>query len=73
MIHSERSVALRTSLAADGYRLDVAETGTRLRVTITATAAACADCLVPKDLMLAILGQALDVDPGAIDLSYPGS
>ncbi len=30
-----------------------------------------ADCLVPRDVMRAILGQALGVDAQAIDVSYP--
>ena len=73
MIDAERAVALASSLAADGYRLAVAEQGDRVRVTITATPQACADCLVPEDLMRGILGQALGVPPAAIDLTYPSS
>ena len=30
-------------------------------------------CLVPKDLMRGILGQALGVSPDAIDLTYPST
>ena len=71
MIDAERIVALRSTLAADGYLLDIAEDGTRIRVTISATPEACADCLVPKDLMRGILGQALGVPEDAIDLTYP--
>ncbi len=71
MIDSERCGVLASTLAADGYRLEVAEAGDRVRVTITATPQACADCLVPKDLMRGILGQALGVDSTAIDLTYP--
>jgi hypothetical protein len=71
MIFSERIVALRSTLEADGYLLDIAEAATRVRVTITATPQACADCLVPKDLMRGILGQALGVPDDAIDLTYP--
>jgi hypothetical protein len=41
------------------------------RVTISATPQACADCLVPKDLMRGILGQTLGVPEDAIDLMYP--
>jgi hypothetical protein len=73
MIDAERAVALASSLAADGYHLAVAEQGDRVRVTITATPQACADCLVPEDLMRGILGQALGVPPAAIDLTYPSS
>jgi hypothetical protein len=71
MTFSERTVALRSTLAADGYLLEVAEDGDRVRVTISATPQACADCLVPPDLMRGILGQALGVPPDAIDLTYP--
>jgi hypothetical protein len=71
MISAERTVALRSALAADGYLLAVAEDGDRVRVTISATPQACADCLVPPDLMRGILGQALGVPPDAIDLTYP--
>jgi len=71
MIDAERTVALRSSLAADGYLLEIAEHGTRVRVTISATPQACADCLVPKDLMRGILERALGVPADAIDLTYP--
>jgi hypothetical protein len=71
MTDSERAVALRSTLAADGYLMDIAEEPGRVRVTITATPQACADCLVPKDLMRGILGQALGVPDDTIDLIYP--
>jgi hypothetical protein len=71
MIDTERIVALRSTLAADGYLLEVAEEGPRVEVTISATPQACADCLVPKDLMRSILGDTLGVPPDAIDLTYP--
>jgi hypothetical protein len=71
MIDSERTTALRSTLAADGYLMDIAEEGTRIRVTISATPEACADCLVPKDLMRSILGGTLGVPPDVIDLTYP--
>ncbi|HEY6294650.1 MAG TPA: hypothetical protein VIX15_03215 [Streptosporangiaceae bacterium] len=71
MIDAERAVVLRSTLAADGYEMDVAEQGDRVRVTIIATDQACADCLVPKDLMRSILAQTLGVPDDAIDLTYP--
>jgi hypothetical protein len=71
MIDAERAVVLRSSLAADGYELEMATDGDRVRVTITATEQACADCLVPKDLMRAILAETLSVPADAIDLTYP--
>jgi hypothetical protein len=71
MISSERIGALRSTLAADGYRLDIGEVGGRLNVFISATPQACADCLVPKHLMRGILQQALGVPEDTIDLTYP--
>ncbi len=64
---------LASSLAADGYQLEIAEAGVRVRVTITASPQACADCLVPQDLMRGILGQAFGVPPDAIDLTDPST
>jgi hypothetical protein len=63
---------LQSSLEADGYRMDAAETGGRIGVRITATAEACPDCLVPKEMMRGILGHALGVAEDLIDLTYPG-
>jgi hypothetical protein len=63
MIDTERIVALRSTLAADGYLLDIAEEGTRILVRISATPEACADCLVPKDLMRSIFGDTSGVPP----------
>jgi hypothetical protein len=71
MIDPERAGLLASSLAVDGYRMEIAETGARLRVTIVATPHACPDCLVPKELMRGLLGQALGVPADAIDLAYP--
>jgi hypothetical protein len=71
MADTERLQALRDSLAVDGYRLDLRERDGRIGAVITAGPETCADCLVPKDIMRAILGQALGVDGQTIDLSYP--
>jgi len=71
MIDTERAGEIAATLAADGYHLTVAEAGDRVRVTITAGPDACADCLVPENLMRGILGQALGVPQDAIDLTYP--
>jgi hypothetical protein len=73
MIDTERAGEIAATLAADGYHLAVAETGDRVRVTITAGPDACADCLVPENLMRSILGQALGVPQDAIDLAYPST
>jgi hypothetical protein len=71
MIYPERAVVLAATLAADGYRMEFAETGDRLHVTIIATPDACADCLVPKDLMRGMLAQQLGVPGENIVLTYP--
>ena len=71
MIEAERTALLASSLAHDGYLLDVTEAGHRVRVTITATPQACADCLVPKDLMRGILSNALGVAGDTIEITYP--
>ena len=73
MIDTERAGEIAATLAADGYHLAVAEAGDRIRVTITAGPEACADCLVPENLMRGILGQALGVPPDTIDLIYPST
>jgi hypothetical protein len=62
---------LRTTLAADDYRLDVAPAGSGIEVTITAGPDACADCLVPKPLMRSALQNALGVAEDKITLVYP--
>ena len=73
MIDTERAGAIAATLAADGYHLQVAEAGARVRVTITAGPGACADCLVPENLMRGILGQVLGVPQDTIDLTYPST
>ena len=62
---------LQRSLEADGYRLELEERDGRVGAVISAGPGTCADCLVPKDLMRAMLGRALGVDEQAIDLRYP--
>lgn len=63
---------LRSTLAADDYRMAVAEAGDNVEVTITAGPAACEDCLVPKPIMRNILHAALGVPEDSIVLVYPG-
>jgi hypothetical protein len=72
MVDEQALQALRTSLEADGYRLEVrAGEGERVAVRISATPEACADCLVPKVVLRGILEQALGVGGESIDLTYP--
>jgi hypothetical protein len=66
---------ITAALAADGYELSVTgpEAG-RLTAQVRATPEACADCLVPKQVMGALLAQAIGTGgPTAeeIDLVYP--
>jgi hypothetical protein len=72
MIDTERTVALATSLEADGYHMSIDEAGSRISVVISASPEACADCLVPKDFMRGILANALGVAGDSIDITYPG-
>ncbi|MGH3342311.1 MAG: hypothetical protein ACRDPK_05380 [Carbonactinosporaceae bacterium] len=72
MFDEEGLQSVRTSLEADGYRLDVREEGERVGVRISATDEACPECLVPEPVMRGILTHALGVPEHAIDLSYPG-
>jgi hypothetical protein len=55
---------LRDVLGADGYRLDYAVHGDReLVVSVLAGPDACADCLVPRQVMEGILADALQETP----------
>ena len=68
---NEHPVELEIGAGKGTFLLAIAEAGDRVRVTITAGPWACADCLVPENLMRGILGQALGVPEDAIDLTYP--
>lgn len=63
---------MQSSLRADGYRMEAREDSGWIGIQISASADACADCLVPKDVMRGIVGQVLGVAEDIIDLSYPG-
>ncbi|MQA09859.1 MAG: hypothetical protein GEU98_15170 [Pseudonocardiaceae bacterium] len=71
MINEEALAELRATLEADGYRLDADEVEGRIRVQVSATSEACADCLVPKPVFLGILRNSLGVSEQSIDLTYP--
>lgn len=71
MVNEQGVQSIRTSLEADGYELEVQEDGERVGVRVTATPEACEECLVPKELMLTMLEQALEVPGASIDLTYP--
>jgi len=72
MVNESGLATVRSTLEADGYRIEVQEKDGRLGVQILATAEACEDCLVPKPLMRSMLQDALGVDEHVIDLAYPG-
>jgi hypothetical protein len=71
MNYAERTVALASTLEADGYHMAIEGDEARVSVVITASPEACEDCLVPKDLMRGILSQALEVPGDTIDITYP--
>ena len=71
MNYSERAVALRSALEADGYGLAIEEVDSRISATITAGPEACEDCLVPKDLFRGMLSHEIGVDEKLIDVTYP--
>ena len=62
---------MRSTLAVDGYHLSVEESGSGFDVRITAGPEACADCLVPKNVMASILRPILDAGDEEIRLFYP--
>ncbi len=72
---TEALASLGAMLEADGYALELREEGVNLLVAeIKAGPDACADCLVPKDMMRgyfdSALRKALDVPPD-VELIYP--
>lgn len=71
MLDEQAIQDLRSSLDADGYRLEINEEGDRVNVAVVATPEACADCLVPRALFLGILEGSLGVSEHSIDLTYP--
>lgn len=72
---TERLSDIAAALAADGYLLTVdGPSDGRLTARIEATPEACAECLVPKQVMGGLLARAIGDDSlaeDAIDLSYP--
>ncbi|WP_188756057.1 hypothetical protein [Microbacterium album] len=63
--------ALRGSLEADDYHLELDVNDDAAVATITAGPDACADCLVPKDLMKRMLAPMIGVEPERIEMNYP--
>lgn len=71
MVNEQGVQSIRSTLEADGYELEVREEAERVGVRIIATPDACEECLVPKELMLTMLEDALGVPGASIDLAYP--
>jgi len=71
MVDEQGLEGLRAALAADGYLIEVHERGGRLEARISAGPDACAECLAPKPVLLAMLQQALGVPERSIDLRLP--
>jgi len=66
--------ALRLGMEADGYLLQVQElNGDQLTIRIEATANACKECLVPKEVMRGIIQTSLPAPLGInnVSLVYP--
>lgn len=63
--------ALRGSLEADDYRLALDIEGETATAVITAGPDACAECLVPKDLMRQMLSPMIGVPADRIEMTYP--
>jgi hypothetical protein len=67
---------MRVMLSADGYELDIDAGHGGVRLTVRATAAACEDCLVPKELLASIAVSMLAevgivVLPDDVAIRYP--
>jgi hypothetical protein len=74
---AEALLSLRGMLEADGYYLELSEAGAATLVArIEAGPDACADCLVPKDMMRRYFEEALrpvcELGMPEIRLVYPG-
>lgn len=66
--------SVREGLEVDGYQLEViAADETELRLRITASPNACAECLSPPEIMTMIVSGAIDgaYAPERIDITYP--
>ncbi|UOQ57344.1 hypothetical protein MUN78_00430 [Leucobacter allii] len=63
--------ALRDTLAADGYGLEVEARERGFLVKVSSADGVCDDCLVPKPLLVSMLQPALGVAADGIELLYP--
>lgn len=71
----ERAIAgLASAFATDGYRLSVIEFDSgRLQMAIAADEGACAECLVPHEMMAGLVRATLpdDLADAKIEITYP--
>jgi hypothetical protein len=61
----------------DGFEVDVTADSDTLLLTVAATPAACAECLVPKSIFQSMVTNALDGGgvqvPGGVRIVYPAA
>jgi len=62
---------VRSTLAADGYGLELSEHEDRVVIQIRATPEACEDCLAPPAVLRSVLAGQLAVPAESIELRYP--
>lgn len=67
----ERLESVRAMLQADGYDLEVDAGAPEPAFRIVALENACEDCLVGKEVMAMVIGQALAIPANSITLTYP--
>lgn len=72
----ESSLAgLREGLVADGYDMEISDEGNdAVKIAVVAGPEACADCLVPKEVMEQIIHGMLDdmsQQPLSVEVVYP--
>jgi hypothetical protein len=67
----EALAGLRGALNADGYEMRVALDGASLTVAVDAGPEACAECLVPKTLMLEMIRAVVPATDLEVNLRYP--
>jgi hypothetical protein len=74
---AELADLLRTVLEPDGFRAEVQgwqdDTEHRIRIELLPIGDACGDCLVPKQMLAAVLARKLELPADVeIELVYPG-
>ncbi|HEV7957672.1 MAG: hypothetical protein JWL94_394 [Microbacteriaceae bacterium] len=70
-IDQQKLADFRKGMEADDYHLEVELSDGSALATVVAGPTACAECLVPKDLMRTMLAPMLGVVPERIAVVYP--